>query len=69
MQLSNMQLSDTVCILFSRRLPQGSAPLMGMGPQKSAATFSHGLLGVSVICSGDLGFWDTAACSFPLWIY
>ena len=33
----------------------------GYGPQKSAATLSHGLLGVSVICSGDLGFWDTAA--------
>ena len=33
----------------------------GYGPEKSAATFSHGLLGVSVICSGDLGCWDTVA--------
>ena len=33
----------------------------GYGPQKSTATCSHGLLGVSVICSGDLCFCNTAA--------
>ena len=33
----------------------------GHGPQKSAATFSHGLLGVSVICSGDLCFCNIGA--------
>ena len=33
----------------------------GFGPQKSAATFSHGLLGVSVICNGDICFCNTVA--------